>query len=360
MICAVPDRGGDSGCHDDIKFSNLGGAISGEQDSDCATGVVDVNNGCFNKPSTLCSNSGNKFRELSVSTYIASDAGSLKMYAICAKGREGSISCGDLQFSNPGGAISGELVTSCTMGEGGLGCGFCSELSIPLFKGTRRGCMACMSTSIASNAGCGPAASSNVTSKGSVAAASGMIFAVSERGGDTGCLDDLIVSNPGSAISGKQGSDCGTGVVDLKNGCFNNPKTLLSNGSSKLCALSVSTCVSSNAGTGKTASSGFCVSALVAIKSNEVYVVSLGGSLDRLKFSNPGGGVSVEQGSACVMGEGGLGSGCCNDPDDGGGRRGAVFIFASLASNTVKELGASSGVAEFSNECAVLTDRLAE
>jgi len=85
-------------------------------------------------------------------------------------------------------------------------------------------------------------------------------------------------------------------------------------------------------------------------------VVSLGGSsLDNLKFSNPGGGVSGEQGSACVMGEGGLSSGCCHAPDDSGGRPGAA-----IASNTSSELAASSGMTTFSNECVVLTDRLGE
>jgi len=127
-----------------------------------------------------------------------------------------------------------------------------------------------MSRSIASNAGRDPAASSNATAKGSVKAAPGMICPVLAKGVDSSCHDDLKLSNLGGAISGEQGSDCATGVVDLNNGCFNNPSTLLSNGGNKLCALSVSTYIASDAGTGKSVSSGFTVSDLVPIKSDKV------------------------------------------------------------------------------------------
>jgi hypothetical protein len=60
------------------------------------------------------------------------------------------------------------------------------------------------------------------------------------------------------------------------------------------------------------------------------------------------------------MAEGGLSSGCCKDPNDGRGRPGAVFILASIASNTVSEFDSSSGMDAFGNECVVLTDRLGE
>jgi hypothetical protein len=100
---------------------------------------------------------------------------------------------------------------------------------------------------------------------------------------DSGCHDDLRLSNLGGAIFGEQVSDCVIGVVDLNNGSFNNTSPLLSNGGRQLRAPSVSTCIASNAGTDKTASSVFTVPALVEIKWDEVYVVSLGGgSLDKL------------------------------------------------------------------------------
>ena len=288
---------------------------------------------------------------------------SCKVYAVCEKTGEGSSSRDDLKFSNPGGAISGELGTSCEIGEGGLGCGSCSDPSTPLSKDTVSGCMAFMSTSIASNAGGDPAASSNVTGNG-ITAASGMIYAVPDGGVDNGCHDDLKLSNPGGAICGEQGGDSATGVVDLNNGCFNNPSNLLPNGGSKLHALSVSTSIAFNVGTGNTASSGATATALAAITSDEAYVFSLdSGMHDNLKFSNPGGGISGEQGSACVMGEGDLSSGCHNGSsaplsDDGSGRLRAATAFVSIVSNTGSGLATPSGTAGFSNECAVSTDRL--
>jgi len=65
-----------------FKFSNPGGAVSGEQGVACIMGEGDLGSGPCNELPVPLSNCGNRFRSESISTSVRSDASTEHAFSI--------------------------------------------------------------------------------------------------------------------------------------------------------------------------------------------------------------------------------------------------------------------------------------
>jgi hypothetical protein len=264
-----------SGGHDDLKFSNPGGAISS-----CEHGSDDDLK--FSNPGGAISSG----KHGSDDDLKLSDPG-----GAISSAEHGSDD--DLKFSNPGGAISFcKHGSDCNTGEGGPNSGCCSSPSVPSVGKTVVGkILRTVSDSmfVTSKAGNGLDTSSMGASTALVTTTSGKTSVVSTGGGvvGSGNHDDLKFSNPGGGVLGELGSAC---VMEA----------------------GFSTSRASDEGTDSTASSGITNKTLGAAATGKEGIDSPSGvgggngNHDTLQFSDPAGAISGELVSVPIVGENGL------------------------------------------------------
>lgn len=349
-----------SGSHNDLKFSNPGGGISGEQGSACVMVEGGLNSGCCNGPSAPLSDDGGKPGAASVPVSITFNAGvdpaassGIKVTALVADAsskkcvdsadrvRGGSGNHEDLKFSNPGGAISGEQGSASIVGEGGLGTGSCNDPSASLFNADGTPGVVSVSPSVASHAAGDPAASTDVTATASVSAASGKTYVVSAGGGGGGgsCAVSEF-SHPGGAVSREEGG-CGCCCGNKLSGPPSNGDV---GGAGAVCG---SASIDSGAGGGPAASSDAIATASAEDASGKAPEVGAGGV-----GGGDGGGASSGEASA-IWGEGGgdataaVASGETSTASAGGGGEVEVGSSEEAASSaTDAEVANSRGESE--------------